>query len=206
MNLMDVVDEVVVEVPAVHEQTALLHLARAARYFCRESRVWQKFFQIYTIEGVDTYTVDPSDTGVVLGVEWLARDGEHLQGRRSVSMAQNEDSGSPEGPPYLYHLYEGEGVQVSPVPDQQYILEGVQYLAPSRGSFQIPNWMMDAWGDAIISLACANLLEMPGKDWTNPEAAQIHMARYKTLEDRAKAVARGEDQRLRPGYSQGGDQ
>lgn len=204
MNLVDFVDDIVVEVPAVLEPTALSHLIRAARQFCRDSRIWQREFSIYTVKGVDGYSVSPADSGTVLDVEWLALEGRYLDGRHSTALVGNSDPEASRGRPETYHLFEGDRIVFTPIPDGSHIVTGVQSLIPPRGSDEIPDWMADQWGEALVALTSANLMTMPNKDWTDPSASQIHFARYAQLVQQAKKFALGENRRATREVSYGG--
>lgn len=195
MNLIDFVDDVVVEVPQVLEPTAMTYVVRAARQFCRDSRIWQRDFSIYTVAGVEGIQLSPVEMGAAMDIEWLSLDGKYLDGRHSTALTGDGRPEERRGRPQIYHIFDGDRVVFSPTPDAQYKVKGVQSLLPERGADEIPDWMADQWGDTIIAAASANLLMMPEKDWTNPAAARAHAERYVRGMEAARKFAMGESRR-----------
>lgn len=193
MKYLDMVDELVMEVPSVLEPTALVQLRRAARDFCRDSRIWQRPFTILTIAGIEDYQLDPVERAAPIEIEWLSLDGELLDGRHSMATMGNTAKNARRCAPRLYHEFDGGDIRLSPVPDERYTIHGVQSLQPRRDLDEIPDWLADSWGETIIHLAAAKLLLMPNKDWTDPQMAQVHMGEYQKEMLKAKSQATGED-------------
>lgn len=192
MDLLDLLDETAMLVPGVPEPTAVVELRRAARQFCQDSRIWQRPFQVYTVAGISGYEVDSAENAALLGIEWLSLNGERLDGRTSQATMANHASDAKQHKPTTYYHTPGSELVLSPVPDDQYVLHGMQALQPYRTSDRIPDWMGDKWGDAIIALAGAWLFLMPEKDWTDAQSASVQMQRYRGYLAQAKKEASGD--------------
>lgn len=190
MELYDLVPELAVQVPHVPAPLAVAELRRASRQFCQDSHIWQRPFDIYTVNRLGTYDISLPEAGSKVAVEWLALDGKRLDGRSTQVSIDDARNGKPDS----YYELPGLALGFAPVPDKQYHLKGVISLQPVRNTNDLPDWLADEWGDAIVALATTWLAAIPAKDWTNPEAVAANQARYQMQLGRAVKQARGESQ------------
>lgn len=187
MELYDLTPEVAVIVPHAPEPTVVVELRRATRTFCQDSTAWRRPFQAYAIAGLSQISIDPVEQAALIEVKWLKHAGRFIERRGGKAL----ESHAQQGRPQAYYHYAGDDLVLAPVPDKDYVLDGEQILQPLRTSMEIPDWLGDKWGDAIVALTAAWLMAMPDKVWSNAAEAQTQMMRYQGLVSDAKRDAEG---------------
>ena len=97
-----------------------------------------------------------------------------------------------EGKPQYFWLDNDESVRVWPTPetDEARFEVGVA-LKNGLTDTGIPSWIIETWGDAIVSGAVYRLARIPHKAWSDDKLALYH----KMIFDRAKANARRREYR-----------
>lgn len=80
---------------------------------------------------------------------------------------------------------------VFPIPDQTYPNSVTLRiaLAPLRSATSCEDFLYQNWGEAIAHGASARLLAMPGKSWSNPNAAAYHQTQYQIGINQARQQA-----------------
>ena len=81
-----------------------------------------------------------------------------------------------------------------PIPDQTYTSAVTMRvaLAPLRDSTQCEDFLFEQWGEFIACGAKARLMLVPGKPYTNPDAAGINQQRYISgVNDARQRASRG---------------
>jgi hypothetical protein len=168
----DMLDEVMPAVPGVPQLLAVNAVRNSAIKFCRRSTIWRYWPDPQTIiAGVNFYDFDtPSDTEVA-EVMLLKVDGTHIDPSSEDDLP--DDWNTKTGPPDKFMQQDTTGVYLTPVPDGK-IANGLTMsvaLAPKRSSSSLPDWIWSRYFEAIAAGAKADLMAIPEKPWTNPNAS-----------------------------------
>ncbi|GED44084.1 phage adaptor protein [Cobetia marina] len=194
MDIAALTPDTAIHVVGCPEPTIWVELRRAARQFCQDTGIWKVPFQVFAVPGLDRYPIEPEGSATVSSLVWIGLDGKRLEGRDSEVMMRNQDPNAERGRPTHYYWSRADDMVLAPVPDSQYRLEGVMTLIPRRSAMDIPDWLGERWGEALVALAAAWLLTIPGQRWTDANFARAQMARYQQYVAQAKRQAEGLDQ------------
>jgi len=172
-------------VPGCPEIVMDEHLRRAAVDFCARSEVWR--FDIeprQTFPGVSDYYLDTPNHGRLEDVTHL-----FLEGRRLDRIADLYEQPNPQVPdtrPDAYAVYMGGALRFFPTPDREYAFQGAGVLRPAQTATGVEDFIFETYGSDIICGAVASLLEIPNKEWSNPEASLYYRSRFHRAADDAK--------------------
>jgi len=177
-------------VPGCPEMTIELHLQEAAVDFCERSSAWRVDFDDgFTVRGISDYEVGVPNRTLLENVLHLSVDGRPLRKAADTHTFTNAS-----GEPDAFSIYQDTMVRFYPTPDGKYAFKATGVLKPSLGATGVEDFLYNTHGRAIAFGALGKLLNIPGKEWTNPELAAYYNARAAKAADNAKGrdMARGE--------------
>ncbi len=89
-----------------------------------------------------------------------------------------------------WYLVDNDTIRLYPVPVQDFTLFLRAAFRPQRDSESFDDDLYKDWADVIAEGAKFRLLTMPGKPWTNPNAALLAKAQYEKGVSRAVILVR----------------
>ncbi|MAT95379.1 MAG: hypothetical protein CME59_22640 [Halioglobus sp.] len=158
-------------------------LSDAAREFCQRTRT-------YTIEHPLTLSQNSYEYAIALPdldwyeIKWAKIDGKPLDPGRldgPVNWADRTDR------PLQYASIDGESIRFWPRPDQQYTVQIKLAVSPQLGKTALPAGLYNRYGQEIARGAAADLLEMEGYPWYNPNMAPRHRTAFASAIQQAVA-------------------
>lgn len=188
VNLTNLLQFVLPDVPACPDVTAIFNIRQAAIEFCQKTMAWQEYQpDLNTVEGRTTYEHQLDADRAVHKLLMVLLDG------RQVDIVQPEHGRGLDSREatvdYAYSI--PGGLEIRPAPKGDLLLRTYAALVPTQLADTLPA-EFERHFDAIANGAKARLLAMPSADWKNPNEAQRlrgeFLARISTV---ARAVARG---------------
>lgn len=175
----DLLPRVLAYVPGCPDTLVIDMLRDAAIKFCRDSHIWREQLEdLYLAKGLDRYQLAlPEDTEL----------------KALISAVQRQP-----GSRFRTEVYPDinvfGAVRFKTVPDpEQGPLEIHAVLQPSRTAKGMPDRIGLDYDEGLIHGALERLLEIPGRDWSNPNMAGYHHGKYlEALTDARMAKATGD--------------
>lgn len=153
----------------------------AARAFCKDTWIWQ--------DGADEdeeLTVDPLEEQLVYDL--TCETGEHVIG---VSSVLKNDSAMDPGTEYAKGIRTAQIVFTTAFSSTDEVLVKRVYR-PSASATEIPDFLVEEYGEILANKVIASLLKMSRKPWTDPEKAMHHENLYKAgVQDTIGAAMKG---------------
>lgn len=185
-------------VPGCPEITIKLHLQEAAVDFCERSAVWRfDIEQDFTAKTLSDYEIFVPDNSLLENILVLYLGGVPL--KKVVDSHHFRSSQSGLGRPRAYSLYQDASIRFYPTPDDKYTFDGVGVAKPTLDATGVEDFIYNTHGRAIACGALGKLLNIPGKEWTNPDLASYYTMKFAKAADDAmgRDMSRGEI-RVRP--------
>lgn len=189
--LKDFLPMVLPEAPACPRPVAEQYLRLAAIEFCERTRCW-RHVSTQTISTQEPAIVAP-DYATIHEIETAEWDGEYELEPTQFSEVDPDAYGAAAGEagPARY-ITQTAPNQVAVVPFDTGSLRLSLFLKPRSGSEYgndpndplqdrynvVPEFMLIQHGDHIASGALARILTLPKQTFTNPQMAQVHLARF----------------------------
>lgn len=189
------VKEVLPYVPFCPDPLVEQNLRSATIEFCERSKAYVLDMDAFnTISGVYEYDFDiPTGTEVhqVLQMTYDGRDMDPISPR---SLEVNyPDWRDRTGRPHVYLQKTPSTFWLVPVPQGSFPVIASVALKPSRTSNNIDTTISNQYRDGIIYGTLYRLLRMPGREWTNVNAAREYLAQFNNEITQAELRARGGD-------------
>ena len=171
------------------------NLRSATIEFCERSKAYVLDMDAFnTISGVYEYDFDiPTGTEVhqVLQMTYDGRDMDPISPR---SLEVNyPDWRDRTGRPHVYLQKTPSTFWLVPVPQGSFPVIASVALKPSRTSNNIDTTISNQYRDGIIYGTLYRLLRMPGREWTDINAAREYLAQFNNEITQAELRARGGD-------------
>lgn len=153
-------------------------IRRAATEFCFKTLWWiVKLDAVGVSAGLAQYSLSPPDSeSIIAMVMDINYDGRKLL--LPVTLDQLTTSypewESDEGDPSMYLQISTGELELVPVPEESAIMVATVALAPSRTTEVIDDGIYNYHFDTVVHGALWKLYEMPGKAWSDPQAALYH--------------------------------
>ena len=181
-------------VPGVPDATAKTYLAQAAADFFARTYLWRRDLDPITLtRNVAEYDVDVYIRGgVVEDLRSVRIDGNEIPLQRLMADAVPADHLDVLGTPRFYWLIGDSAIGVYPTPDARYILRLNAVLKTSRAATEVDDWVYETWADDLVAGAAARILDIPGKEWSNPTLAAAYRMQFE------RAIVRGMTAMPRP--------
>lgn len=161
-----------------------LAVRQAAIDFCHASRIYRTTVSdMDTVAGERDYgLVLPPDTTIV-ALEWLTLDGGDLEVASSRLLSKS-DVGTP-----THGYATGALLHLSPTPLHSVVgvVSAEVSVKPTHAATELPDEVVNDYNQAIIDGALARLLRIPGKAWTDPNAAGDYFTLFEAAAHRALA-------------------
>lgn len=170
-DFADLYDQVLPYLPGAEKPIVDLHIRRALREFFKRTAVWRETFKFDTIAGEATYQLQPS-TGIIASIMSL-----HINGRFTHSVPEDRrdpfrTSGTPNGwyslIPSVVTLYPG------PTGAHSIQIEAAISLPIDDTLREFPDAVLQEHGEAIAAGVISGMMLMPGKPWTQRDAAAVY--------------------------------
>ena len=189
------VKEVLPYVPFCPDSLVESNLRSATIEFCERSKAYILDMDAFnTISGVYEYDFDiPTGTEVhqVLQMTYDGRDMDPISPR---SLELNyPDWRDRTGRPHVYLQKTPSTFWLVPVPQGSFPVIASVALKPSRSSNNIDTTISNQYRDAIIYGTLYRLLRMPGREWSDVNAAREYLAQFNLEITQAELRARGGD-------------
>lgn len=173
-----IVPEVGGRCPVVLMRQALFS---ASREFCLRSQVWK--------ETMDAINLVEDQTEYALRVPWEARIEKIAQVRQNTEAGVDAGIDGAEILPkdYTFEPNESGGTLTLDVAPQDSVTNGLEvdvvYVphmgkADAPGRHQLPQWLMNRYGEALAAKAMAELMSMPQRNWSSTTRAAQHIRTY----------------------------
>ena len=174
-----IIPEVGGQCPAALMKQALYS---ASREFCLRSMVWKE-----TMTAIDL-VADQEDYD--LKVPWDARIEKIVEVRQNTEAGVDagNDGANVLGKDFTFQPNESGGVLTLRVAPQDAVTDGLEVdvvYVPHMGKkedpgrHQLPQWLMNRYGEAITGKAMAELMSMPQRNWSNVNRAAQHLISYR---------------------------
>lgn len=190
MRLRDLLVDVLTDVPGATDPAALNALSRAAAEFCRKTEVFRKKLVLDIV-------ADETDYDLVSG------ENARIHRVLSVKGKTDDDQEFTEMDPLYESEYsiEDDSRIVFETAFSVDITDGLEVeavLRPTMRNAELPEWIIDRYGEGIAGMAKVILLAQPGKPWSGLDAS---FAQYQY--DRAVTNALNEGRRNLKQHTQG---
>lgn len=173
-----IVPEVGGQCPTVLMRQALYS---ASREFCLRSQVWK--------ETMDSIDLVAEQTAYALNVPWEARIDKIAEVRQNTEAGVDAGIDGAEVIPkdYTFDPNESGGTLTLEVAPQDSVTDGldvdvvyVPHMGKKEepGRHQLPQWLMNKYGEALAAKAMAQLMSMPARNWSNVTRAADHIKVY----------------------------
>lgn len=195
-SFSDLLDLLVLEVPGCPTALLTQQLQQATRKFCEESEAWREKLAAISLVAEDvTYTLTPTYTCEIRRIleVWIRTADDVTNGNDGTLQGYDkytfdpltkvltlDDSIEPQE-----SITGGLVVKVALVP---YLKTDVHTALIAGG---VTAAFLNLWAEPIMAYAKWSLMRMPGKAWTNPQLAVMHLADYRDGVTRAKIEADG---------------
>lgn len=165
--------KILLDAPDCPELVASEAIRASSSEFCTNTWVWRDVLNtINTTAGEPSYSL-PVPTGTksagIIGATFDGRPLEPLSMVRldNKSITWRNETGSQ---PQAYMDDAMGNVRLYPTPENDSVtgLVVVVALTPSLSSMDIPEHLLELWGDTIADGALMRLTAMPGKPWSSP--------------------------------------
>jgi len=182
-------------VPFCPDSLVESNLRSATIEFCERSKAYILDMDAFnTISGVYEYDFDiPTGTEVhqVLQMTYDGRDMDPIS-PRSLDL-NYPDWRDRTGRPHVYLQKTPSTFWLVPVPQGSFPVIASVALKPSRTSNNIDTTISNQYRDAIIYGTLYRLLRMPGREWSDVNAAREYLAQFNLEIQQAELRARGGD-------------
>jgi len=177
-------------VPGCPEIVIQSHLQEAAAEYIGRSELWRIDLENdFTSKNTPDYEIDVPAGSKLENILVLYLDGQPLRRVTDRHFSLPNTVGS--GAPTHYTIYQDTQIKFFPTPDKKYTFSGVGVLKPALAATGVEDWIFETHGRSIACGAIYKLTSVPGKEWTNPEAAMYYKGEfYKHMDD-----AKGRDTR-----------
>jgi hypothetical protein len=194
--------DVLPEVPGCPADVALRAIRHTIIEFCEKSLIYQVTQDPITLRaGLDNYDLDAPKGYRVQKVMRAWFKGSELEPVAPDDIVTPDVYNTTIGnytpsksQPVGYTQKDFDTVSFLPIPDQTYTNAITMRVAlvPLRDSTSCENFLYEQWGEYIACGAKARLMLVPGKPYTNQEAAAVNQGRYMTaLNDARQRAIRG---------------
>jgi hypothetical protein len=143
-----------------------LALSMAGRELCKRSSVWlEELPALNLVSGTDAYVLDIPYDAVVDKIAKICT-------RTAAQVTAGEDGGEAD---IAYVKYDAQTNTLTLAADANAsVTSGLKvwaYLLPNLKSNELPEWIINKYGDGIVAGATWMLCRQGGKPWTNAELA-----------------------------------
>jgi len=153
------------------------HLQEAAAEFCGISQIWRyDIDKDYTSRNTAEYDVEVPTRTVLEDVLVLYVNGQPIS--RVSDQHYALPSGSANGRPMSFSIYQDSQIRFYPTPDGKYEFEGTGVIKPALTATGVENFIYETHGRSIACGAIYRLAMIPGKEWTNFELGAYYKSEF----------------------------
>jgi len=164
------------EVPGAMDITIIDNIRRAAIDFCERTKFYREEHDPLITSGtIQEYDLDPPSGTVVSDIIWVTYDGDALIAKTDAGIRPHMSAA---GTTQYYSLLNPKLLVVAPQPAASKQLKLRVALKPKPTATSIEDYVYDEWSEAFYHGALYRMLNQPGKDWSNPEAALYHQQAF----------------------------
>jgi hypothetical protein len=179
--------------PLVPQPVALFALREAAIAFCRQTGIVTEILPpIVAMVGVATYAMVPTDSAQMRVVKANAvwADGKAIAPITASELEEDGIDWTVETGSILRYMQMTEGVlRLYKIPEATANISVRASTAPTVTATSVDDALADRWWPALVAGALAQVLMIPEKPFSNPQAAVAHEAAFNGLVSEAKMVA-----------------
>lgn len=178
------------EFPSVPEALALRALSDAAKEFCSRSHAWQASIPRISLRpGTRSYGLYPDAGVMIVALKEVRLDGEPL--RPTAPDGPRRHATPSPGAPAGYYQLAPDAFELVRAPVEVSRLEAKAALTLARDATatELPDALLDEYGDAISMGAKLRIVKMAAQPWFNPDAALGYAPIFYSAINTAKARA-----------------
>ena len=198
MPMLDLVPEIVVDIPNCPNPVALRALRDTMMDFCRRSESWIVYDDFaVTVASQPDVVLNLLDNTRIVKILSLTHNGTPLQpASEKVLDNQIHSWRSEEGIPRAFFEMLGNKVRLYPIPEETKVglVKGSIALAPTRSATEMDEDLVDNWLEGIVAGAQHRLMMMPNQPWTDPNRAGPLYGLYETTVGHAMRYSRNDHQ------------
>lgn len=163
----DLYDFVLPYLPGAEPGVVDLHINRALREFLTRTTVWREVFEFTTAAAASTYQLEPTQGRVssILSVEIDGTPARVLPEERRGNPAPGRATHWYGLVPSLLNLYP------TPAGEQAVRVEAALTLPLDGSVREFPTEVFQEHGESLAAGAIASMMQMPGKPWSQRDAA-----------------------------------
>lgn len=190
-TLSDLLERVHDEFPGAPEGLALRALSDATKEFCTLSHAWQETLPRVSIRaGVTSYVLYP-DTGVQIVALKEVRLDERRIPPLTVDIARTRAYTPDAGTVMGFMQTSPTTIELINAPDsaERLAVKAALTLARGETDYELPDALLDEYGEGIAAGAKMRLVRMAGQPWFAPDAARIYAPVFYGAANSAKVRA-----------------
>ncbi len=158
------------------------HVLRAAISYCESTRCWRVVGPLpFDTVGYGEITLAAPAGAAVSEVEGVWFDRRRLEPVPFDEMPHLEMT---PGDPFAFTQIDRGKIYCWPAPEAAASAVVSRILKPSRAATELPDFLLEDFGDAIADGALADLLAMHETPWMNLTLAAAHAARFQSAKDK----------------------
>lgn len=165
---------------------------RTIQDFCTSSMVWRDISDpIDVVQGTNTYDLDVPQGAMLVSVMSVNYDAKPLRASTVLDLYNSvREWETRAGRPCYYTQLNPEEIILAPVPDESlpYGLSIITALQPSMTATFYPRWIHNRFQPVIVDGVLGQLMQMPGKRWTDMKNGALHQRAYENGRATARAV------------------
>lgn len=165
-------------VPGCPEPILLDAIQSAAIDFCTKTEILTEILELDLVIDQVTYPVTPTDARLYPAqLRAVLKNDLPIDPTTAARYASSSERKTP-GSPTKYYAPAKNQVTFSPIPSAVETLELDVVLRPARDTTEVPDVLLEEWGEVIGAGAQARLLEMPAAAWFNADLSQYKKGLY----------------------------
>ena len=165
-------DQVIPYLPGAETGLVDAQIRKALREFMRRTTITRETFNFNTVVGADTYQLIPSfgEVSSIIEVRTGPVGGEVSHMPLPVIPEEKRCQRDP-GPPIAWHTTALDYLTIYPMPDDLYPFSVIAVVTLAQNSTDYPDYIQRHHAEAVASGVLSLMYSMPGKPWSQPQAA-----------------------------------
>ncbi len=161
---------------SVPDHVAKQATIKAANKFCTQTLIWQEEFPVVVAHPGDYIRAPIPDWASIVKYMYVSYNGLKLNSttRDAVLSANSIDVGRLQGTPQVYYQASADSIRLVPASEKHGEVRMVIALTPSLSSDKVPSILFDRYFEAITNGALADIKQIQGQSYSDPQAAIVY--------------------------------